>query len=113
DIRRIYFDLLPSQNAPLWKRKYKFIYRQSYDQGYLEFIFAGVDGDLIEKNYYENHQPIGCVSNPMRSIDAGTGDAKERGTSGSNSGKIFCTGVAWRGNYLPMQRCFRCGRVRF
>jgi hypothetical protein len=62
DIRRIYFDLLPSQNAPVWKRKYKLIYRQSYDQGYLEFIFAGVDGDLIEKNYYENHQPIWCVS---------------------------------------------------
>lgn len=62
DIRRIYFDLIPSPNAPVWKRKYKYIYRQFYGSGYLEYVFAGIDGNLIERTYYEDHLPVWSAS---------------------------------------------------
>jgi hypothetical protein len=53
DIRRIYFDLVPGPHASIWKRKYKLVFRQPSGPGFLEYVFAGKDGDLIEKNYYE------------------------------------------------------------
>ena len=53
DIRRIYFDLVPGPEARSWKRKYTQIFRQPSGSGYLEYVFAGRDGDLIEKRYYE------------------------------------------------------------
>ncbi len=54
DIRRIYFDLVPGPEAKIWKRKHKLIFRQSSGQGFIEYVFAGGPGDLIEKNYYED-----------------------------------------------------------
>jgi hypothetical protein len=54
DIRRIYLDLLPRPEAKCWKRKYRLIFRQSSGPGFLEYVFAGQGGDLIEKNYYED-----------------------------------------------------------
>lgn len=53
DIRRIYFDLVPGPEARIWKRRYKLIFRQPSGPGFLEYVFAGTSGDLIEKNYYE------------------------------------------------------------
>ncbi len=53
DIRRIYFDLVPGPGARSWKRKYTQLYRQPSGPGFLEYVFAGRDGDLIEKRYYE------------------------------------------------------------
>jgi hypothetical protein len=53
DIRRIYFDLVPGSEAMSWKRKYTQIFRQPSGPGFLEYVFAGSDGDLIEKRYYE------------------------------------------------------------
>lgn len=53
DIRRIYLDLLPGPEANIRKRKSKLIFRQSSGPGFLEHVFAGAVGDLIEKNYYE------------------------------------------------------------
>lgn len=53
DIRRIYFDLVPGPEARSWKRKYTQIFRQPSGPGFLEYVFAGRDGDLIEKRYYE------------------------------------------------------------
>lgn len=53
DIRRIYFNLVPGPEASIWKRRYKLIYREPSSPGFLEYVFAGTDGDLIEKNYYE------------------------------------------------------------
>jgi len=56
DIRRIYFNLLPSSEASVWKRKYRFHYRQIWDAGFIEYIFSRQQGDLVEKRYYdENH----------------------------------------------------------
>jgi hypothetical protein len=62
DIRRIYFDQVPSPGATLWKRTFQFIFRQYAGSGYLEYVFAGAQGDLIEKRYFENHLPVWCVS---------------------------------------------------
>lgn len=53
DIRRMYFDLVPGPGARSWKRKYTQLYRQPSGPGFLEYVFAGRDGDLIEKRYYE------------------------------------------------------------
>jgi len=53
DIRRIYFDLVPSREASIWKRKYKLVFRQPSGPGFLEYVFGGAGGDLIEKNYYD------------------------------------------------------------
>jgi hypothetical protein len=54
DIRRIYFDLVPSTDARVSKGKYAVRFRQSAGAGFLEYVFAGSDGDLIEKNYYDD-----------------------------------------------------------
>jgi hypothetical protein len=53
DIRRIYFDLVPGPEASIWKRRYKLIFRQPSGPGFLEYVFAGTGGDLIEKSYYD------------------------------------------------------------
>jgi len=55
DIRRIYFDLVPGPEARIWKKKYTQIFRQPSGAGFLEYVFAGRDGDLIEKRYYEEN----------------------------------------------------------
>ncbi|OGW48324.1 MAG: hypothetical protein A2078_15440 [Nitrospirae bacterium GWC2_57_9] len=54
DIRRIYFDLVPGPQATIWRRKKKLVFRQPSGTGFLEYVFAGAAGDLIEKNYYED-----------------------------------------------------------
>jgi len=53
DIRRMYFDLVPGPEARTWKRKYTQIFRQPSGAGFLEYVFAGRGGELIEKRYYE------------------------------------------------------------
>jgi hypothetical protein len=62
DIRRIYFDMVPSAEAHSWKRKYKINFRQFIGPGYIEHVFAGAGGDLIEKNYYEDNRLVWQVS---------------------------------------------------
>ncbi len=54
DIRRIYFDLVPSVEARIWKRKYSISFRQPSGSGTMEYIFSGPKGDLVEKNYYDD-----------------------------------------------------------
>jgi hypothetical protein len=55
DIRRIYFDLIPSPDARVWKRRYSVSFRQAHEEGTLEYVFAGTAGDLVEKNYYDDN----------------------------------------------------------
>ena len=62
DIRRIYFNLVPGPEASIWKRRYKLIFREPSGPGFLEYVFAGTDGDLIEKNYYEENGIVWKVS---------------------------------------------------
>jgi len=52
DIRRIYFDLLPPPNAEPRRGEYRVIYGSSTPSGFQEQIFAGADGDLVEKRFY-------------------------------------------------------------
>ncbi len=53
DIRRIYFDLLPSPGAYVKKKKYEIKFSEPAEAGTMEYIFAGAGGYLVEKNYYE------------------------------------------------------------
>jgi hypothetical protein len=62
DIKRIYFDLLPSSDAKIEREKYRIVFRQSTGLGRMEYIFAGPEGNLIEKNYYEDGATIWTVS---------------------------------------------------
>lgn len=62
DIRRIYFDLVPSDGARIWKSKYKINFRQPCGSGVMEYEFAGKGRELVEKAYYENDEIIWRVS---------------------------------------------------
>jgi hypothetical protein len=62
DIKRIYFDLVPSPEAEVIKKKYQIVFRQPFGVGIIEYIFAGADGYLIEKSYYEEGTRIWQVS---------------------------------------------------
>lgn len=62
DIRRIYFDLLPSPNAQPCKRKYDLTFRQPSGSGEMEYVFAGAGRALVEKSYFENDEIIWRVS---------------------------------------------------
>jgi hypothetical protein len=55
DIRRIYLDLAPSPEARVRKGSSSLRFQQSFGAGVLEYVFAGPEGDLIEKNYYGNN----------------------------------------------------------
>jgi hypothetical protein len=58
DIKRIYFDLLPSPQATIEREKY----RQGSGTGLLEYVFAGPEGNLLEKNYYEDGFAVWTIS---------------------------------------------------
>jgi hypothetical protein len=62
DIRRIYFDLVPSDKARTWKSKYKVNFWQPSGPGVMEYEFAGKGRELVEKVYYENDQIIWRIS---------------------------------------------------
>lgn len=62
DIRRIYFDLFPSVDAKVIKRKQEIIFRQNCGKGRIEYLFAGIDVHMIQKKYYENDRLLWKVS---------------------------------------------------
>jgi outer membrane biogenesis lipoprotein LolB len=62
DIRRIYFDLVPSDNAWVWKSRYGILFWQWHGPGYMEYEFGGSGQDLVEKAYYENDEKIWRIS---------------------------------------------------
>ncbi len=55
DIRRIYFDLIPSADAEIKKGDYRLVFRQRSGTGFLVYIFAGAGAYLTEKKYYEDN----------------------------------------------------------
>ena len=61
DIRRIYFDMLPSGQAIIEKEKYRIIFSQPSGTGQMKYIFAGSHHWLIEKHYYEKNRKIWSV----------------------------------------------------
>ncbi len=62
DIRRVYFDLLPTPDARIIRRKNKLVFRQRSGWGALEYAFGGADGNLLKKTYIEDNRAVWRVS---------------------------------------------------
>lgn len=62
DIRRIYFNLVPSATAEIKKKQYQALFRQQTGAGSLVYVFAGAEGYLIKKKYYEDNKLDWSVS---------------------------------------------------
>ena len=62
DTRRMYFDRLLSPDATISKERYRILFRQNAGDGEIEYVFAGSDGVLVEKRYYENGSKIWSAS---------------------------------------------------
>jgi hypothetical protein len=62
DTKGIYFDRIPAPDAKTWKGKYRIHFRQQAPDGEIEYVFAGADGVLVEKRYYENGSRIWSAS---------------------------------------------------
>ena len=61
NIKKAYFDCIPAADANVFKKKYTIIFRQPNVSGTMEYVFAGADKVLIEKNYYENNRKVWSV----------------------------------------------------
>jgi len=55
DIRRVYFDLLPSSEAKIKNKKYQVKFIEPSAAGIVKYVFAGAEGYLVEKGYYEEN----------------------------------------------------------
>lgn len=55
DIRRIYFDVVPSADAQIRTCRHGVRFRQSSPEGTVEYVFSGPEGDLVEKNCYREN----------------------------------------------------------
>jgi hypothetical protein len=62
DTRRMYFDRIPAPDATVSQERYRILFRQQAGDGELEFVFAGGEGVLVEKHYYENGSKVWSVS---------------------------------------------------
>jgi hypothetical protein len=62
DTRRMYFERVPAAEAGVSKERDRILFQQRAGEGELEFVFAGRDGVLIRKRYYENGSKIWSVS---------------------------------------------------
>ena len=62
DIRKIYFDLVPSDTARVRKSTYKINFRQPFGTGVMEYEFAGKGRELVEKVYSEDDEVIWRIS---------------------------------------------------
>jgi hypothetical protein len=61
DVRNIYFDRVPAQDAEVFKRKDRISFRQLSGKGRLEFFFGGPGTRLIEKRYSEGGRKVWTV----------------------------------------------------
>jgi outer membrane biogenesis lipoprotein LolB len=55
DMKRIYFDLVPSSGASTIVKKDRAIIRRGADAGIMKYEFGGEDISLVNKSYYENN----------------------------------------------------------
>jgi len=62
DIKRTYFDLVPSKEAEIDRKKFSVVFRQQEGGGIAEYIFSGPEQYLTEKTYYEKGTPVYRVS---------------------------------------------------
>lgn len=56
DIKRIYFDLVPSSAARTKRKKHELVFRHKSGEGTIEHVFAGEGGYLIKKSYYVDNR---------------------------------------------------------
>jgi len=61
DIRRVYFDIAPSESAKVIKERYRIIFKEQKGSGYIDYMFAGKDRYLVEKRCYENNKRLWTV----------------------------------------------------
>ena len=61
NIKKAYFDCIPAADANVFKKKHTIIFREPEVSGTMEYVFAGADKVLIEKNYYENKKKVWSV----------------------------------------------------
>jgi len=54
DIRRIYFDTIPKENATPHRCGSRTLFGGGTPDGYLEHVFAGAVPDLVEKRFYDD-----------------------------------------------------------
>ena len=62
DIRRIYLDLVPASNSTVTKKADRIVFSEPADGGRVDYVFAGPDGLLVEKHFYEGDQRISTIS---------------------------------------------------
>ncbi|WP_455382163.1 hypothetical protein, partial [Salinispira pacifica] len=62
DTRRMYLDRIPGPDARVSKEKYRILFREQAEDGEIEYVFAGADGVLVEKRYYEGVREVWSVS---------------------------------------------------
>jgi hypothetical protein len=62
DTRRIYFDRIPSPEAKVSRESHRILFREEEGSGELEHVFAGSDGLLVEKRYFENGRKLWSAS---------------------------------------------------
>ncbi|MBU0896928.1 MAG: hypothetical protein KJ629_05290 [Candidatus Omnitrophica bacterium] len=124
DIKRIYFNRIPSKDAQIRKTRNKVIFRHQKDEGILEHVFAGVDKTppfkvsggsicarlcpqgyegipmdnlLITKNYYEKERLIWSVSYYQWH---------------NNHGKIYPAGVVFKHHRYKYELVSRLREIR-
>jgi hypothetical protein len=53
DIKRVYFDLIPSPKAKVKVKKYSVVFEEKAGKGLMRRVFAGPGGNLIRKEFFE------------------------------------------------------------
>ena len=58
DFKRVYFHILPSKEAVVRQEKYRLVFSEPYEDGRLDYVFAGQDKYLIERLFYRDNRLI-------------------------------------------------------
>lgn len=61
DIKNMYLDRVPPAESSVITEKYRIIFRVPRENGFLDYVFAGKDNLLIEKNMFKNGRKIWSV----------------------------------------------------
>ncbi len=62
DIRKIYFDRLPSDRAKIYKKKNAAVFVQDEPEGIIEYTFAGPGNLLVQKRFIVDNQAVWSVN---------------------------------------------------
>jgi hypothetical protein len=62
DIRKIYFDRLPSESSKIYRKKNEIVFVQNEPDGIIEFVFSGPGGLLTEKRHIADNRNVWRVN---------------------------------------------------